>query len=65
MPGFDPDQVGKADSLGWQIWAVGQNYEPGSTYKLVAFAAAVELGGPLADGHGQLLRRQAEGSRRA
>ncbi len=44
MPGFDPDQIGKADSLGWQIWAVGQNYEPGSTYKLVAFAAAIEMG---------------------
>ncbi len=44
FPGFDPDAVGKADSLALKVWAVTHNYEPGSTYKIVAFAAALEAG---------------------
>jgi cell division protein FtsI (penicillin-binding protein 3) len=44
MPAYDPDQVGEADSLSWHIWAIGKNYEPGSTYKAVTFAAAIEAG---------------------
>jgi cell division protein FtsI (penicillin-binding protein 3) len=44
FPGFDPDAVGQADSLALKVWAVTHNYEPGSTYKIVAFAAAIEAG---------------------
>ncbi|MFB3908457.1 MAG: penicillin-binding transpeptidase domain-containing protein [Candidatus Eisenbacteria bacterium] len=44
MPGFDPERIDPADSLALGIWAVTQNYEPGSTYKIVAFAAALEAG---------------------
>jgi cell division protein FtsI (penicillin-binding protein 3) len=43
-PGFDPDQVGDADSTALSVWAVAHNYEPGSTYKLTTFAAAIESG---------------------
>ena len=43
-PGFDPDSVGDADSTALNVWAVGHNYEPGSTFKLVTFAAAIESG---------------------
>ncbi len=41
-PGFDPDRVGSADSTSLNVWAVGHNYEPGSTFKIVTFASAIE-----------------------
>lgn len=44
QPAFDPAEVGDADTLSWRVWGVSENYEPGSTYKLVAFAAAIEAG---------------------
>lgn len=44
FPGFDPDDVSHADTLALRVWAVTHNYEPGSTYKVVAFAAAIEAG---------------------
>ncbi len=44
FPDFEPEAVLGADTLAFRVWAVGVNYEPGSTYKLVAFAAGVEAG---------------------
>jgi membrane peptidoglycan carboxypeptidase len=44
MPGFQPESIRTADSLALRNWAVNEAYEPGSTYKLVAFAAALESG---------------------
>lgn len=43
-PGFDPDNIGGADSTSLTNWAVSHNYEPGSTYKFVTFASAIESG---------------------
>ena len=44
MPGFHPESIRTADSLALRNWAVNEAYEPGSTYKLVAFAAALDSG---------------------
>lgn len=44
MPAFHPESLRTADSLALRNWAVSENFEPGSTYKLVAFAAAIDSG---------------------
>jgi cell division protein FtsI (penicillin-binding protein 3) len=43
-PSFDPNRVGdsKPDTL--RNWALENVYEPGSTFKIIAFAAALEKG---------------------
>ena len=43
-PTFDPNQAGLARSDARRNWALENIYEPGSTFKIVAFAAAIEKG---------------------
>lgn len=43
-PGFDPNDPGSASPNQRSNWALQNIYEPGSTFKIVAFAAAIEKG---------------------
>lgn len=43
-PTFDPNNVGAASPAARANWAVQNFYEPGSTFKVVAFSAAIEKG---------------------
>jgi cell division protein FtsI (penicillin-binding protein 3) len=43
-PTFDPNDVGAASPAARANWAVQNFYEPGSTFKVVAFSAAIEKG---------------------
>lgn len=43
-PTFDPNNVGAAPPAARANWALQNIYEPGSTFKIVAFAAALEKG---------------------
>ncbi len=43
-PTFDPNDVGAAPPATRANWALQHIYEPGSTFKVVAFAAAIEKG---------------------
>jgi cell division protein FtsI (penicillin-binding protein 3) len=43
-PTFDPNEVGAATPEQRSNWALQNIYEPGSTFKVVAFAAALEKG---------------------
>ena len=44
VPTFDPNDVGAATAEERRNWALQNLYEPGSTFKVVAFAAALEKG---------------------
>ncbi|MEP6912382.1 MAG: penicillin-binding protein [bacterium] len=44
VPTFDPNDVGAASPATRSNWAVQNIYEPGSTFKVVAFSAALEKG---------------------
>ncbi len=41
-PGFDPNQVAASSAETRSNWALQNIYEPGSTFKVVAFSAALE-----------------------
>jgi cell division protein FtsI (penicillin-binding protein 3) len=41
-PTFDPNNLGDAEPLTRRNWALENTYEPGSTFKVVAFSAAIE-----------------------
>ena len=41
-PSFDPNQVAASSAAARSNWALQNIYEPGSTFKVVAFAAALE-----------------------
>jgi cell division protein FtsI (penicillin-binding protein 3) len=41
-PSFDPNNVGAASPEARSNWALQNIYEPGSTFKIVAFSAAIE-----------------------
>ena len=41
-PTFDPNNLGKAEASTRRNWALENTYEPGSTFKVVAFSAAIE-----------------------
>ena len=41
-PTFDPNDVGAAKPVARANWALQNIYEPGSTFKIVAFSAAIE-----------------------
>jgi cell division protein FtsI (penicillin-binding protein 3) len=41
-PTFDPNNLGKAEASTRHNWALENTYEPGSTFKVVAFSAAIE-----------------------
>ncbi|HEV2828965.1 MAG TPA: penicillin-binding protein [Pyrinomonadaceae bacterium] len=43
-PTFDPNDVGAASPAARNNWALQNIYEPGSTFKIVAFSAAIEKG---------------------
>ncbi|HEV7798641.1 MAG TPA: penicillin-binding transpeptidase domain-containing protein, partial [Pyrinomonadaceae bacterium] len=43
-PTFDPNDVGAASPAARNNWALQNIYEPGSTFKVVAFSAAIEKG---------------------
>lgn len=43
-PTFDPNDVGAAPPAARSNWALQNIYEPGSTFKIVAFSAAIEKG---------------------
>ena len=43
-PTFDPNDVGAASPASRANWALQNIYEPGSTFKIVAFSAAIEKG---------------------
>jgi cell division protein FtsI (penicillin-binding protein 3) len=43
-PTFDPNDVGAASPAARANWALQNMYEPGSTFKIVAFSAAIEKG---------------------
>jgi cell division protein FtsI/penicillin-binding protein 2 len=44
VPTFDPNNVGDSSLLQRSNWALQNVYEPGSTFKIVSFAAALEKG---------------------
>ena len=41
-PSFDPNNVGASPPEARRNWALENTYEPGSTFKIVAFSAAIE-----------------------
>ncbi len=41
-PSFDPNQVSAAPAEARRNWALENIYEPGSTFKIIAFSAAIE-----------------------
>jgi cell division protein FtsI (penicillin-binding protein 3) len=43
-PTFDPNDIGAASPAARNNWALQNIYEPGSTFKVVAFSAAIEKG---------------------
>ncbi|HEY6120403.1 MAG TPA: penicillin-binding protein [Pyrinomonadaceae bacterium] len=43
-PTFDPNNVGSAKAEARRNWALENVYEPGSTFKIIAFSAAIERG---------------------
>lgn len=43
-PTFDPNNVGSAKAEARRNWALENIYEPGSTFKIIAFSAAIEKG---------------------
>src|SRR6185295_1457554 len=43
-PTFDPNDVGAAPPAARANWALQNIYEPGSTFKIVAYSAAIERG---------------------
>jgi len=44
VPTFDPNNVGAARTEVRSNWAIENIYEPGSTFKIVAFSAAIDRG---------------------
>lgn len=50
-PTFDPNDVGAASPAARNNWALQNIYEPGSTFKIVAFSAAIEKGLAKPDDH--------------
>lgn len=50
-PTFDPNDVGAAPPAARANWALQNIYEPGSTFKIVAFSAAIEKGLAKPDDH--------------
>jgi cell division protein FtsI/penicillin-binding protein 2 len=50
-PTFDPNDVGAAAPAARANWALQNIYEPGSTFKVVAFSAAIEKGLARPDDH--------------
>ncbi|HLN98565.1 MAG TPA: penicillin-binding protein [Pyrinomonadaceae bacterium] len=50
-PTFDPNDVGAAPPAARNNWALQNIYEPGSTFKIVAFSAAIEKGLAKPDDH--------------
>src|SRR6266850_1385433 len=50
-PTFDPNDVGAAPPAARANWALQNIYEPGSTFKVVAFSAALEKGLAKPDDH--------------
>ncbi|MFD0960311.1 penicillin-binding transpeptidase domain-containing protein [Paenibacillus chungangensis] len=44
MPEFNPNEYGKSDYASFYNHAVGSLYEPGSTFKIVTLASAIEEG---------------------
>jgi cell division protein FtsI (penicillin-binding protein 3) len=50
-PTFDPNDVGSASPAARANWALQNIYEPGSTFKVVAFSAAIEKGLAKPDDH--------------
>ncbi|HBB86283.1 MAG TPA: hypothetical protein DC047_01560, partial [Blastocatellia bacterium] len=50
-PTFDPNNVGAAPPAARANWALQNIYEPGSTFKVVAYSAAIEKGLAKPDDH--------------
>ncbi|HKP47134.1 MAG TPA: penicillin-binding protein [Pyrinomonadaceae bacterium] len=50
-PTFDPNDVGAAPPAARSNWALQNIYEPGSTFKIVAYSAAIEKGLAKPDDH--------------
>jgi cell division protein FtsI (penicillin-binding protein 3) len=50
-PTFDPNDVGAASPAARANWALQNIYEPGSTFKIIAFSAAIEKGLAKPDDH--------------
>ena len=64
-PCYDPNRLGEARSDGLPNWALGMGTDPGSTFKLVTYAAALDLGMATLDGtvncHGGTWQPRVEG----
>jgi len=41
-PGFDPNRFHEYHARDWRAWPLTEFYEPGSTFKVITFSAAVE-----------------------
>ena len=50
-PTFDPNNVGAAPPAARANWALQNIYEPGSTFKIIAYSAAIEKGLAKPDDH--------------
>ncbi|MGV9453840.1 peptidoglycan D,D-transpeptidase FtsI family protein [Streptomyces sp. NPDC003635] len=62
-PGFDPNDLSKADGNSLHNWSVEDAYEPGSTAKVMSMAAVLEEGAATPDTHVVVPNRLHRGDR--
>ncbi|MBC2904484.1 penicillin-binding transpeptidase domain-containing protein [Streptomyces cupreus] len=62
-PGFDPNDLSKADANSLHNWSVEDAYEPGSTAKVMSMAAVLEEGAATPDTHVVVPNRLHRGDR--
>ncbi|SBT88724.1 MULTISPECIES: penicillin-binding protein 2 [unclassified Streptomyces] len=62
-PGFDPNDLSKADSASLHNWSLEDAYEPGSTAKVMSMAAVLEEGAATPETHVVVPNRLHRGDR--
>ncbi|WAZ21141.1 penicillin-binding transpeptidase domain-containing protein [Streptomyces cinnabarinus] len=62
-PGFDPNDLSKADGASLHNWSLEDAYEPGSTAKVMSMAAVLEEGAATPDTHVVVPNRLHRGDR--